>query len=59
MRLAGFERIALKAGEKETVSFAITPDMLAILDTDMHRVVEPGVYELMVVRVLTTPRPLA
>ncbi len=48
MRLAGFERVALKAGEKKTVSFAITPEMLAILNTDMHRVVEPGAYEMMV-----------
>jgi beta-glucosidase len=48
MRLAGFERIALKAGEKKTVTFAITPDTLAILNTDMHRVVEPGIYEVMV-----------
>jgi beta-glucosidase len=48
MRLAAFERITLKAGEKRTVSFSITPDMLAILNTDMHRVVEPGVYEIMV-----------
>jgi beta-glucosidase len=48
MRLAAFERIALKTGEKKTVSFNITPDMLAILNTDMHRVVEPGVYEMMV-----------
>jgi beta-glucosidase len=48
LRLAGFERIALKAGEKRTVSFAITPEMLSILNTDMHRVVEPGVYELLV-----------
>jgi beta-glucosidase len=48
MRLAAFERIAIKAGEKKTVSFAVTPDSLAILNTDMHRVVEPGVYEMMV-----------
>jgi beta-glucosidase len=48
LRLAAFERIALKAGEKRTVSFNVTPDMLAILNTDMHRVVEPGVYEMMV-----------
>ena len=39
LRLAGFERITLKAGEKQTVSFSITPEMLAILNTDMHRVV--------------------
>jgi beta-glucosidase len=48
LRLAAFERITLKAGEKRTVSFTVTPDMLAILNTDMHRVVESGVYEIMV-----------
>jgi len=48
MRLMGFERITLKPGEKKTVEFAVTPDDLAILDVDMHKVVEPGVYEMMV-----------
>lgn len=48
MRLAGFERISLKPGEKKTVEFKITPEMLSVLNIDMHRVVEPGVYELMV-----------
>jgi beta-glucosidase len=47
MRLAGFERITLKPGEKKTVEFNVTPEMLSILNTDMHRVVEPGVFELM------------
>ncbi len=47
-RLAGFERIALKPGEKKTVEFKITPEMLAVLNIDMHKVVEPGIYELMV-----------
>ena len=42
MRLAGFERIALKPGEKKTVEFTMTPEMLSILNIDMHRVVEPG-----------------
>ncbi len=48
MQLKAFERITLKPGEKKTVSFQVTPEMLSILDTDMHRVVEPGVYEMMV-----------
>jgi beta-glucosidase len=48
MQLKGFERITLKPGEKKTVEFAITPKMLSILNIDMHRVVEPGVFELMV-----------
>ncbi len=48
MQLKGFERITLKPGEKKTVEFTLTPDMLSIVDVDMHRVVEPGVFELMV-----------
>jgi beta-glucosidase len=48
MRLAGFQRITLKPGEKKTVEFAVTPDTLSMLDLDMHRVVEPGVFDLMV-----------
>jgi beta-glucosidase len=48
MQLKGFERITLKQGEKKTVEFTVTPEMLSILNIDMHRVVEPGVFELMV-----------
>jgi beta-glucosidase len=48
MQLKGFERITLKPGEKRTVEFAVTAEMLSILDTDMHRVVEPGEFDLMV-----------
>ncbi len=48
MQLKGFERITLKPGEKRTVTFKVTPDMLSILNIDMHRVVEPGVFDMMV-----------
>ena len=48
MQLKGFERITLKPGEKKTVEFTVTPEMLSILNIDMHRAVEPGVFELMV-----------
>jgi beta-glucosidase len=48
MQLEGFERITLQPGEKKTVEFTVTPEMLSILNLDMNRVVEPGVYELMV-----------
>ncbi len=48
MQLKGFERITLKAGEKQTVTFNVTPEMLSILNIDMRRVVEPGVFDLMV-----------
>ena len=48
MQLRGFQRIKLKAGEKRTVDFMIGPDTLSMLNRDMHRVVEPGVFEVMV-----------
>jgi len=48
MQLKGFERITLKPGEKRTVEFTVAPEMLSILDVDMHRVVEPGEFDLMV-----------
>src|SRR6202035_1465786 len=48
MQLAAFRRITLKPGEKKTVDFAVTPEMLSMLNVDMHRVVESGVFELMV-----------
>jgi hypothetical protein len=48
MSLKGFDRLTLKPGETQTVKFTVTPDMLSMLNVDMHRVVEPGVFELMV-----------
>ena len=48
MQLRGFQRITLKPGEKKTAEFSITPDALAMLNVDLHRVVEPGVFDLMV-----------
>jgi len=48
MQLRGFQRITLKPGEKKTVEFTVTPGMLSMLNIDMHRVVEPGVFEVMV-----------
>jgi beta-glucosidase len=48
MQLKGFQRISLKPGEKKTVQFKLTTDMLSILDLDMNLVVEPGVFDIMV-----------
>lgn len=48
MQLKGFERITLKPGEKRTVEFTVTPQTLQIFNLDMKRVVEPGVFDLMV-----------
>jgi beta-glucosidase len=46
--LRGFERVHLKPGETKTVRFTLTPDDLALWDRDMHFVVEPGKFRLMI-----------
>jgi beta-glucosidase len=48
MELRGFQRLTLKPGEKTTVKFSLTPQALSILDSEMHRVVEPGAFDVMV-----------
>ena len=48
MELRAFQRIGLKPGEKKTVEFKLTPRDLWMLDRDMHWVVEPGVFDIMV-----------
>jgi beta-glucosidase len=46
--LKGFEKISLKAGESKTVTFEITPDMLAFHRLDMTYGTEPGDYQLFI-----------
>ena len=46
--LKGFERISLKAGESKTISFNITPDMLKFYNSDLHFVLEPGDFDIMI-----------
>ena len=48
--LKGFKRISLEPGEKQTVSFTLTPDELSLWNRHMERVVEPGDFEVMVGR---------
>ena len=45
--LKGFRRISLNPGEMRTVSFTISPESLQMWNADMHRVVEPGEFEIM------------
>ena len=46
--LRGFHRLTLKPGETQTVEFTLTPDALSLINVDMHRVVEPGAFDIMV-----------
>lgn len=46
--LKGFNKLALKKGEKKTVEFEITADDLRFYNIDMKFVAEPGDFEVMV-----------
>jgi beta-glucosidase len=46
--LRGFRRIALNPGETKRVEFTLGSDELSFLNRDMHRVVEPGSFKIMV-----------
>ncbi len=47
-QLRGFQRVALEPGESRRVEFTLSPGDLALLDEDLHWVVEPGAFEVMV-----------
>lgn len=46
--LKGFEKIKLEPGESKTVSFEIGHKELKMLDKDLHWVLEPGEFEIMI-----------
>jgi beta-glucosidase len=48
IELRGFKRVTLKAGEKTTIELPLTADALSMLDAGMKRVVEPGMFDIMV-----------
>jgi len=48
MQLHGFKRISLDPGQKITVDFTLAPEDLSLIDVNMNRVVEPGMFDLMV-----------
>jgi beta-glucosidase len=48
LALRGFQRVHLQPGEKTSVTFAITPDSLAIWNEEMRPTVEPGVFDILV-----------
>ena len=46
-QLRGFQRVPLAAGESKTVSFTLGRRDMELLDRQMHRVVEPGRFTVM------------
>ncbi|MFN2604159.1 MAG: glycoside hydrolase family 3 N-terminal domain-containing protein [Gemmatimonadaceae bacterium] len=48
IQLEGFQRVTLKPGEEKEMSFTIGPELLRMLDKDMHWVVEPGTFRVLV-----------
>ncbi|HEY9341993.1 MAG TPA: fibronectin type III-like domain-contianing protein, partial [Hanamia sp.] len=48
MELKGFQRVHLLQGEEKEIAFAITPELLSMLDADMKTVVEPGDFQVMI-----------
>lgn len=46
--LKAFKRVALRAGEKKSVTFTINPEMLAYYDAAMNYGVEKGTFKIMV-----------
>ena len=47
--LRGFERVALRPGQKKTVTFSLAGEKLAFWDVNTHGfVVEPGGFDVLV-----------
>jgi len=46
-QLRGFTRVSLEPGTRKTVSFTLTPEDLELLDRDMHWIVAPGMFDIM------------
>lgn len=47
-QLRGFARVSLQPGEKKNVTFSLGPQDLQLLDRDMHWVVVPGTFDIMI-----------
>jgi len=46
--LKGFQRIALKKGEKKTVKFTLSPQDFSLISNNSKELVEAGEYEIIV-----------
>lgn len=48
IELKGFDKVFLKPEEQTSVEFTLSPYDLSLLDRNLKRIVEPGVFEIMV-----------
>jgi beta-glucosidase len=48
MELKGFQRVHLLPGEEKEITFAVTPEVLSMLNADLKTVVEPGDFRIMI-----------
>jgi beta-glucosidase len=46
--LGGFERVVLRARERKTVQFVLSPRQFSAIQADGRRMVEPGAFEISV-----------
>jgi beta-glucosidase len=46
--LQGFKRVHLEPGEAKTVTFALAPRQISLIDSESRRVIEPGTFEVSV-----------
>jgi beta-glucosidase len=46
--LCGFRRVSLLPGASQTVTFTVGPEALSLVDESLKRVVEPGLFDVMV-----------
>lgn len=56
--LKGFQRVTLRPGEKRRLEFLLTPEHLGFYDRQMHFVVEPGEFKVMVGKSSADPHEL-
>lgn len=47
-KLVAFQRVALKAGESQNISFTIAPEQMELIDEEGHSVLEPGQFRLVI-----------
>jgi beta-glucosidase len=48
IQLEGFQRVHLEPGEEKEVAFAVGREQLQMLDREMHWIVEPGAFRIMI-----------